>query len=596
MINIQHLAGIFNSTISRFPWVILISIIGCFCGSYLLNSSYDPTTEDICLRIVLSCIITAPLQIAYHLKNEIYQWTGWKKFLLPILLIPLVYLLMERLDTQIGIYKFFAAFFTTHLFLAFAIFYKENQKILFWEMNQIFLTRFAVAVLYSLIIYAGISIALLSIDVLLNVKINNRFYGHLFIWTAGFLNTLFFLSGLPKLNEPFHTDSWNSYPLVLKILVQYILLPLVTIYLGILYLYILKILIEWNIPKGWVSYLVLCFSIAGILSLLLIEPLKEQSEHRWIKTFYQYFYLALLPLIVLLFVSIGLRIWDYGFTVPRYYVFILALWLTFITFYFLFSPKKNIQTIPISLFSIGLISFLPPFSADFVSEYSQLSRLERILTASGALKDGKIKKVDWKNQKEYVAANRIASYLLDNHSYGLFHPWLEDTTVQRLKTIKNPTRDEIRFEYIRALGFQEFYDPYLVPETEVQSIFFYSPKEKAIVLDGKHLILRNMELNFNNLSQRNQEVGISILANNLFQLTYKQEVLDTFSLEPIKSYVLLKTKDKSFKQTSFTIDTLSLDLSSKTQVFLRSFDARVHSDDSIEIRNLQFDMATRLKQ
>ncbi|MBK9320884.1 MAG: DUF4153 domain-containing protein [Bacteroidetes bacterium] len=106
----------------------------------------------------------------------------------------------------------------------------------------------------------------------------------------------------------------NDYPNGLRIFTQFVLLPLVTIYLGILYVYELKILITMNWPRGWVSYLVIGFSTAGILALLLVWPLRNDDRYKWVKTFTRLFYIALLPLIALLFFSIYIRVKEYGIT------------------------------------------------------------------------------------------------------------------------------------------------------------------------------------------------------------------------------------------------------------------------------------------
>ncbi len=599
MINFHVLTDNFSKALFRFPFVILISIIGSLAASLLIDTHYDDKKTEFYTRIIVSSIIILPLQIAYHLLKEKFSFKGIYSYLLPIFLFPLVYWLMDRVDTEIGFFKFAAAFFTTHLFLSFSIFSHEDSKKAFWEINQIFLTRFAIGLLYSTVLYAGISIAILALNVLLGIRINERFFGYLFFWTFGFFNTLFFLSGLPKFDENFKIVSWNQYPIVLKILVQYILLPLVTIYLVILYLYIIKIITEWNIPKGWVSYLVLCFSIAGILSLLLVEPLKENSEQKWIKTYYHYFYRALIPLLVLLFISIGIRIWDYGFTVPRYYVFLLALWLTFITFYFLFSFKQNIQIIPKSLFLAGLISFIPPFSANFVSEYSQMSRLTNILESVGALKNGKIQKIDWIDKTaQKNAASNIAIYLLNNHSYSLFHAWLEDSVVQKLKlSVNQKIYGGVTYDYLDALGLN-YNGRYDTPITENSRIYFYGNRKNTYELDGKVLFLSNINFNRNDsLILKNEFCKINRVKKDYYQIVYKQNFIDTFSFEPVKKYAFNKIKNSEVNYSaSFEIDSTYFNLSSKTKIYLTNFDIEFFpSKDSFDFQYLQGNLVFQLK-
>ena len=71
---------------------------------------------------------------------------------------------------------------------------------------------------------------------------------------------------------------------------QFILIPLLIIYVVILYFYCAKIVINWQLPRGWVSYLVLAYSIVGIFALLLVHPLKELKLKSWIVIFSKLFY------------------------------------------------------------------------------------------------------------------------------------------------------------------------------------------------------------------------------------------------------------------------------------------------------------------
>ena len=62
-----------------------------------------------------------------------------------------------------------------------------------------------------------------------------------------------------------------------------------SIYLVILFLYEMKIIVQWELPKGYVSYLILGYAIFGILSLLLVYLFRELEENKWIKWFQSFF-------------------------------------------------------------------------------------------------------------------------------------------------------------------------------------------------------------------------------------------------------------------------------------------------------------------
>ena len=256
-----------------------------------------------------------------------------------------------------------------HLLVAFSAFAGANKLNGFWQFNKTLFLRFLLSALYTSVLYGGIALAFWLIDDLLHVKIIYTKYAYVWYILSAIVNTFIFLAGVPKDLSTLESD--NSYPKGLKAFTQFVLLPLVTLYLLILYAYFAKIIIHWSLPKGYVSYLVISFSTMGILSLLLIYPIRDNEENKWIKIFSRWFYVALYPLIILLGVSIYNRISEYGITEHRYFILVLATWLVFIASYFLLSKKENIKIIPMTLFALALLTSTGPWGAFSVSEHSQ---------------------------------------------------------------------------------------------------------------------------------------------------------------------------------------------------------------------------------
>jgi hypothetical protein len=162
------------------------------------------------------------------------------------------------------------------------------------------------------------------------------------------------------------------------------------IYLLILYAYMFKIVFTAHWPAGWVAWMVMVFSVAGILSLLLIYPLRNEADNTWIRGYSKFYYVALLPLIVLLFCAIYKRVAPYGITEQRYFLLALATWLLFITLYFLLSKKKDIRLVPLSLCILAFLSVWGPWGAFAVSLNSQRHRLEGLLEKYGLMANGKV--------------------------------------------------------------------------------------------------------------------------------------------------------------------------------------------------------------
>ena len=86
-----------------------------------------------------------------------------------------------------------------------------------------------------------------------------------------YLHHPIFLAGIPTKNEKL---SLEDYSRLLKVLVLYIVMPLITVYTIILYIYFGKIIITRVWPEGLVSHLVLWYSVISAAVLFFITPLR----------------------------------------------------------------------------------------------------------------------------------------------------------------------------------------------------------------------------------------------------------------------------------------------------------------------------------
>lgn len=420
--SLQRIIAGARTVLVRFPLAILISLVGTASALVLIDEQQQPLFE----KLFFSALLGLPLILAVYLYEERHGKVN-KYILEGIALLALVgyfFTLPEEMHIVSGI-RFGLLWLTVHLLVAFSPFIGHGEINGFWQYNRTLLLRIILSGLYSAVLYTGITIALAAIDALFAVSIGFKTYSRVFVVIAGVFNTFFFLAGLPERLEDLEKD--DDYPKQLKVFTQFVLLPLVTLYLGILYAYVLKIVVEWNLPQGWVSYLVISFSTAGILSLLLIYPIRNLEENKWISTFAKFFYLALFPLVILLFIAIGVRIQDYGITENRYLVILLALWLAGNALYFLLSKAKNIKVIPISLCLLAFFASFGPWGVFSVAAMSQKRQFEEILRSENRLQEGKF---DGDTSKTLSTASEerlrsILSFMAEREQLDMLQPYFE---------------------------------------------------------------------------------------------------------------------------------------------------------------------------
>lgn len=409
-----------KETFVRFPIPVLMSIWAAILLFTMIELKGATETEVWSYaRICLTLALAMPAFIAAHAFAERLQNNRWKygAYALPGAYFIWFWFVLEDKPQEREIILFFVMAIAVHLLVSFAPFIRDGDMRRFWEYNKSIFLRILTSGLYSAVLFGGLALALVAIDELFDVNVKETSYAKIFVFISTVFNTWFFLAGFPKLN----VDSPGvEYPKGLRMFTQFVLLPLVTIYLMILYAYAGKILFTMNWPRGWVSYLVIGFSMAGILALLLIWPLREDMRHKWIKLYARGFFFALFPLVILLFCSIYLRVSTYGITINRWFVILLACWLLLIALYFLLSREKQIRFIPVSLFCTALLSAYGPLSASNVAFRSQKARLLEVGTAAGVynpeegrfVKAIKVGQVDF--DQEEVLSSAI-EYLVDTY-------------------------------------------------------------------------------------------------------------------------------------------------------------------------------------
>jgi len=433
--SVDRIVNGFLQTISRFPFETFAAFTGTCAFYYVVTVDGDQKLEFTKINL------TAALGLVFYLASGLFARSTekGKKLYVPIqslvtlLLVAYYFSLPDFIqDTHMQRYAILSA--VGHLAVSFAPFLLQRNVNAFWHYNKTLFIRILTSGIYSVVLFGGLAGVLGSLDALFEISINNKTYLILGCVVFGLFNTLFFLSAIPK--NPEKADEDSSYPSGLSMFTQYVLIPLVSIYMAILFAYEVKILVTFNLPKGWIAALIIAFSIVGILANLLVYPLRNNSDKGWIRFFARWFYLLMMPLLILFYWAVLYRIFEYGFTEERYYLLITAIWLSGICVYFVFSKSKSILFIPITLALLGLFTlYAGPLSASSVSLRNQLSRLAQLLN------DGAIKE-DGKKQEQAI---EIMKYCMQTHGRKSILPLLNDSAIE--KVLASDT--VVSFDYVK---------------------------------------------------------------------------------------------------------------------------------------------------
>lgn len=162
-----------------------------------------------------------------------------------------------------------------------------------------------------------------------------------------------------------------------RVLVKYVLLPVVLVIFVIIYAYVLKILIQRDIPSNEIYGILTGLFLAGAPTWTMMENFEKESLWRKISDKLP---ILFAPLILLQIYSIGVRIGSYGVTPERY---LGVLWIILEVAYLILHQIKRKRTgemILVAAFAVAfalLAPFLNMYRASIASQGRILAQYKK---------------------------------------------------------------------------------------------------------------------------------------------------------------------------------------------------------------------------
>ena len=495
--SIHYLVNSAKKSFLRFPLSIISACIAVILALYMMENENKIKNFFPFVNVLITSALGISLYFSASIFSERKKLDSKKKWLLSLLVTVLLLLIYWSLpgkdsthNTAMPYIKFAVYAVTSHLLAAFIPYLSKGELNGFWQYNKSLFIRILLSGVFSNVLTLGLILALAALNLLFDIHIPGKLYMEINICVIGIFNTWFFLSGIPEDFD--ELEQSHNYPRELKVFAQYILLSLLALYLVILYAYAGKILLSWDWPRGIVSWLVICVAILGSLTFLLLYPYGKQEGNGWIDKVSKIFFVLLVPLIVMLFIAVLMRIDDYGITIKRYVVLFLGVWLSIVCV-FTITGRPNIRFIPLSLAILMLLMSFGPWGMFSVSESWQVKRLKAILEKSNILVNGKIQ-----NEQNYIyplnsdslkfkndtllsdslhnEVKSIVDYLDDFHGFSSIRGWyrqnLDSLIDAEMKRTGSRHLNEAE-AYMEAMGLR-FEERYSEDDGDETSYFTYS--------------------------------------------------------------------------------------------------------------------------
>ncbi|MCA3249883.1 MAG: DUF4153 domain-containing protein [Rhodospirillaceae bacterium] len=295
---------------------------------------------------------------------------------------------------------------------------KRATTMQIWTYNYRLWLHILFTILAAVVLYVGILTISASIDSLFGLR-TSAVYLYGFFVIATFFSPILAMTGIPV---NFHEEE-RECPKDIRIILPYIAIPLLCVYAIILYVYTAQILVNWNLPKGGVAYMVSAFGCIGIIAYLASYPLHQNPGI--INLFARYFFKILFVPLALLAVSIGQRIDEYGITEQRYTIVLCLIWLVLSAVTTLIQSRdKAPKIIFASIVFLLLAASFGPWGASNASANSQLHRLQAILEKNQMLVHGTLQKpTETPSQQDRRNISSIVDYMVDINRLDMMKPW-----------------------------------------------------------------------------------------------------------------------------------------------------------------------------
>jgi hypothetical protein len=484
--SVGYIAGEARASFARFPLMLACALVAATCAIITVEVDGDDSRF---VNLMITAHLGIALFFALATAAETNRWTRSTRISANAAAVIGLFAYHASLPDRFGAAagRFLQLDLGVLLLCAFLPFLRGHHNG-FWQYNRTLFLRFLTAVLYSAVIYLGLALALLAIDRLIGLSIPDHSYIWLLCVVAFVFNPWVFLGGVPR--DIAMLESVTTYPRGLKVFAQYILIPLVVVYLAILTIYLFKVVITTVWPSGWIGWMVSSVAVVGIVALLLVWPVAGQREDRWVGTYTRWFFIFMIPAIVMLLLAIQRRIGQYGVTENRYFLAILSLWLAAIAVYFIASRQRLIKVIPVSLCILAFGTSCGPWGAYSVSRWSQTHRLEQLMQANHILVDGKIvatqDRVTAEHQREISSITR---YLIEHHGAKPFRRWLDPVTFAVDDSTPGYDRETQRTRRIVGAMGLEYVGAYAA-RADGGSFEYFIDSKGLRVLDGAQYMVR----------------------------------------------------------------------------------------------------------
>ena len=379
-----------STAFKRFPLAVAFAIFTTIAFIYFYENSHSPTHSKLNYWLFIYPIAATMIALTISLVQE-----SRKKFsIIPHIVAGAVWL---AISIALVFFHFSTNNYTEHIYVLatwlfiyttiflsifVAPFFKQKNENGFW----IFLMKNAKAavnaIAISVVLILAINWLLFGFFNLFDIKVSDKPYAYSAIIGLCTIFPILFFSSIPSIDECLQeTPTLNKFQTSTN---KFLFLPVLSLYIILLYAYIAKIIIQWEMPKGMVSYLVSASMLLMLLRVTLMLPERTNPKPSFEKKLLKILPAACIPLVILMSVGIMRRISDYGISEDRYYIAAVNIFYYIIIAILLIDKIRcKSKYIAIVFCSMFFIATNGPLSAINVTHRVWINSIETALAEEG---------------------------------------------------------------------------------------------------------------------------------------------------------------------------------------------------------------------
>ena len=274
------------------------------------------------------------------------------------------------------------AYIVAALSIFFAPFWGQKDENGFWNFLQKNIKALIIAVIISAILLGAVEGLVVGFAGLFDTDFSEKTYFYIFLFCSCMVLPILYFTGIPSIDE-----CLEEKPSLSKFITstnRFLFIPVLAIGIILFYAYIVKFIIQWDMPEGMVSAFVSGFMIYMFVLVSVMYPAHLAPNGTLEKRLLKIFPAACIPLVVLMTIDITTMLRDsefdeeflYIIAVNIYFYAIIAIWL-------IDKIKRKFRYIALTFCVLFFICTDSPVNAPKITRHIWLNSIETALIEQG---------------------------------------------------------------------------------------------------------------------------------------------------------------------------------------------------------------------